>query len=390
MASASSLSLVIACNQILGNEPGQLGTGGAVSTAGGDGGAGGESESASGGQGGRREGRGAGTSGGSGGTAASGGEGGAATTGGGGSAATTGGEGGAATTGGESAAGHGGSGGAGRGGQGAGGGETCASPCELPHAKTSCVAGACTITACSGPWRDANGVAEDGCETGDAPTDAMALWFMGDRGVTTSGALVSGWADQSPAHQDAVQMTESLMPKQVASGTLTLVEFDGVDDGLRLPSGFANFAAGTSFFAVVEALASSRCEGILSLSNGDDTDDIEYERDSQQALYYEVLAEWVQGSLAAFEANRRLLLSVIQASDGSVEARLNRVRSGSGKIGLPVTVTRTQNYVGKNTYDECPTSFTGRIGELLFYGRGVSATERDQVESYLTGKSNVP
>jgi hypothetical protein len=387
MASASSLSLVIACNQILGNEPGRLGTGGAVSTAGGDGGLGGESEGAPGGRGGEG---GATTSGGEGGATTSGGEGGTTTSGGEGGTTTSGGKGGAATSGGSSASGRGGSDGAGRGGQGTGGGETCASPCELPHAMASCVAGACTITACSGPWRDANGVAGDGCETGDAPTDAMTLWFMGDRGVTTSGALVSGWADQSPARQDAVQTTESLMPKQVASGALTLVEFDGKDDGLRLPSGFANFSAGTSFFAVVEALASTRCEGILSLSNGDDTDDIEYERDSQQALYYEVLAEWVQGSLAAFEANRRLLLTVIQGPDGSVDARLNRVRSGSGKIGLPASVTRTQNYVGKNTYDECPTSFTGRIGELLFYGRGVSTAERDRVESYLTEKWNVP
>jgi hypothetical protein len=389
MASASSLSLVIACNQILGNEDGRLGAGGALSTAGGDGGSGGQSETASGGRAGENDG-GAATSAGEGGAEPYGGEGGAATSSGEGGAATSSGGGGAATSGGSSAAGRGGSGGAERGGQGAGGGELCASPCELPHAEASCVAGACTIMACSGPWRDANGAAADGCETGDAPTDALSLWFMGDRGITASGALVSGWADQSPAHQDAVQTTESLMPKQVASGALTLVEFDGKDDGLRLPTGFANFSAGTSFFAVVEALPSTRCEGILSLSNGDDTDDIEYERDSQQALYYEVLADWVQGSLAAFEANRRLLLTVIQAPDGSVDARLNRVRSGSGKIGLPANVTRTQNYVGKNTYDECPTSFTGRIGELLFYGRGVSAAERDRVESYLVEKWEVP
>jgi hypothetical protein len=383
MASASSLSLAIACNQILDNEPGKLGAGGAVSAAGGDGGSGGESESASGGRAGE-SGGGAQTSAGEGGAETSGGE---ASSGDGG--ATTGG-GGMATSGGSSTGGSGGAGAAGRGGQGAGGGETCASPCELPHATASCVAGACAIMACSGPWRDANGVAADGCETGDAPTDALSLWFMGDRGITANGALVSGWADQSPARQDATQTTESLMPKQVASGGMTLIEFDGMDDGLRLPTGFANFSAGTSFFAIVEALASTRCEGILSLSNGDDTDDIEYERDSQQALYYEVLAEWVQGSLAAFEANRRLLLTVIQAPDGSVDARLNRVRSGSGKIGLPAAVTRTQNYVGKNTYDECPTSFTGRIGELLFYGRGVSAAERDRVESYLVEKWKVP
>ena len=50
------------------------------------------------------------------------------------------------------------------------------------------------------------------------------------------------------------------------------------------------------------------------------------------------------------------------------------------------SVQRQQNYVGKNLYPQCPTSFDGRVGEIVLYTRGVSVEERGRVEAYLVEK----
>src|SRR5687768_2314984 len=78
------------------------------------------------------------------------------------------------------------------------GGTSCAAPCELPHASAVCAGSACLIAGCIGPFRDANGQPEDGCELGDIPENGLGLWFLADRGVIAQGGLVSAWVDQSP------------------------------------------------------------------------------------------------------------------------------------------------------------------------------------------------
>ena len=198
-------------------------------------------------------------------------------------------------------------------------GATCASllarACE-----SECRDGACAITTCQAGFLDANGTPGDGCEAGDVPKDALTLWFMADRGVSSD--QVSAWEDQSAAHVTASATTAAAMPQRVAQASgPPMIEFDGADDGLKLPEGFATFN-GASFFAVTQAHAAKVCAGILSLSNGNDGDDIEFGRHTTNLLYYEVLGEFVEGADNAFEANKRLLVSVTQDSTGAVELRI--------------------------------------------------------------------
>jgi len=258
--------------------------------------------------------------------------------------------------------------------------------CALSHAEAACVDGTCAVARCVGPFRDANQMAADGCETGDVALSGLTLWFMADRGVTQAADGVSSWQDQSGKGLHAVQPAVAQKPRQVALPPgPPMLEFDGADDGLALPAGFA-VTSGTSFFGVVEALPNAGCAGILSFSNGDDTDDIEFGRHRPNLLYYEVVGQFVEGAAEAFEVNRRFLIDIVQSSGGAVELRINRVRTGAGSINLPASVTRRQNFVGKDVYDECPTSFHGRIGEILYYDRGVTAAERDRIGAYLLEK----
>jgi len=216
-----------------------------------------------------------------------------------------------------------------------------------------------------------------------------ALWLSADHGVELLDDRVTSMQDRSGLGHHATQAESAWLPRFVTSTDgLPMVEFDGQDDALRLPTGFGTFQ-GASFFAVVEPLPHSGCAGILSLSNGDDTDDIEFGRHEENLLYYEVLGEFVEGSPGAFETDRRFLASIVQNAGGATILKLDAALTGSGTIILPAAVTRTENYVGKNTYDECPTSFHGRLGELLLYTRALAPEEQSQIESYLASRWNL-
>lgn len=273
--------------------------------------------------------------------------------------------------------------------------------CELPHALAGCSSEGCAVTGCVGPWRDENGSTDDGCEAGDVPAEGLSLWFMADRGVTELEGFVSSWQDQSPNRSAAVQAALSDMPQlQRSAEGLPLMFFDGIDDALSLPAGFARFD-GTAFFAVVEALPNDLCAGILHFSNGPGANDVEFGRHNPGLLYYEVGSQPVEGVANGFEVDRRLLLSIVQVADGAatgdgtppsgaVELRINGALNRVSRINLPEAIERSENFVGRNNYrvnlDVCSMFFHGRIGELLFYQRGVGSEERQRIEAYLREK----
>jgi hypothetical protein len=270
-------------------------------------------------------------------------------------------------------------------------GAACASSCRLPHAIAACVDTGCVLESCSGPWRDANGLAQDGCESGDVPADGLTLWFMADRGaVTQPDGSVSAWIDQSANGYTATQAVPARRPRlQAQADGLPMISFDGTDDFFELPPGFANFA-GASFFAVVEAEPNTLCAGILHFSNGPDDDDVEFGRHQPNLLYYEVQGTFLNGTGEAFVVGRRFVLSAVQAPEGSVELRYDGAIDQAGSVGLPAAVERRLNYIGRNAYTEqpalCSMYFHGRIAELLFYPRGLSAGERTRIEAYLHEK----
>jgi hypothetical protein len=111
-------------------------------------------------------------------------------------------------------------------------------------------------------------------------------------------------------------------------------------------------------------------------------------------LHYEVGSGAVSGAQGAFVANRRLVVSAVQAgagaAAGTVELRIDGALDNTGIVELPRTLERRGSYLGRNSYtaqaDECSVFFQGLIGEVLFYPRGVTAGERQRVEAYLSEK----
>lgn len=239
----------------------------------------------------------------------------------------------------------------------------------------------------NGTGATAGSAGEEPCPEPCAPsgllTDGLELWFAADRGVVTEEGAVSYWADQSGRGNHAGQSVSSQRPTLASSPSgLPMLDFDGAGDHLRLPIGFSSFA-GASFFLVVQADPNTGCAGILSFANGNYTDDVEFGRHTPNLLYFEVLGDAVEGVDGGFEAGRLLQASILQQADSTVELRIDGTITGAGEAELPAAVTREQNFVGKNTYTECPTTFDGRIGEILLFTRGLTPAERESVERYL-------
>lgn len=212
---------------------------------------------------------------------------------------------------------------------------------------------------------------------------------MADRGITQDAGVVSRIDDQSGYAHHAVQSNLEMRPKIVDVDGYPMIEFDGFDDSLTLPAGFEDFP-GLSFFAVVQALPHAGCAGILSFSNGDDTDDIELGRHRPNLLYYEVVGDFVEGTAEAFVTDRVFLASIIQTATGATTLRLDGELQGEGTIPRPAFVLRRENYFGRNAYDECEQPFHGRVAELLLYPRALTADEEGVVVGALSQRWGLP
>src|SRR5690349_12038781 len=102
-----------------------------------------------------------------------------------------------------------------------------------------------------------------------AVADGLLLWVRADLGVTQSNGAVSEWLDQSGNQLHARQPDTARQPTlaEMGIGGHPTVVFNG-EDFLSLPSGFADFSHGGSFFAVSVVNEMATCIDQLHLPNG--------------------------------------------------------------------------------------------------------------------------
>ncbi|HVU06029.1 MAG TPA: hypothetical protein VHE30_29970 [Polyangiaceae bacterium] len=235
-----------------------------------------------------------------------------------------------------------------------------------------------------------SGVTVEPAETGSppppVPTDGLVLWLRADLGVTTtSGSKVSIWTDQSPAHQDGIQTASNLSPILVADGISgkPSLSFDGVDDYIRLPSGFSDFQNGVSVFAVVDVPAeTTNCSAIVEFSNGSEIDDVSFGF-WQQKLQYEVVDGYVNDG--TYDPDVPALVGVVHRTSGDLQVRRNGNSEGEAQFALPGVVDRTEANVGKTLYAGCGL-FGGLLGELLVYNRALGDRELLDLEAALRAR----
>jgi hypothetical protein len=224
---------------------------------------------------------------------------------------------------------------------------------------------------------------EGGVETGPVPVvlDGLVLWLRTDVGLTVENdGTVSHWTDQSANAFHVEQTGAEQRPKLVNSGgSLASVEFDGVDDYMRIPEGFADFQAGFSAFVVTSTPSLEACWAVLEFSNGREVDDI-FLGQYAQSVHYEVLDVWMtQGE---YPAGENLVLAVIHRPNQVVETRTNGSIAGENSFALPALVSRGQNFLGRSLYENCGV-LEGTISEVLVYDRAVTSVELLAIEAYL-------
>jgi len=220
-------------------------------------------------------------------------------------------------------------------------------------------------------------------------TNGLVLWFRADAGVKATNGSITGWADQSGNHHDAMQSVESLYPRLVksASAPLPVVQLDGTDDFLELPVFTPPLSNGLSFFAVAARSQESHCSALLELSNGREMDDISFDS-TDDTFQFEVVESTVSATAGVFPQGKLELLEALQTSDPMqpvAELRANGAAVGGGPVQAPQDLRRMSNFIGKSLYESCPT-FPGAIAEIILYGRRLDVDERLVVEGYLKKK----
>ena len=213
---------------------------------------------------------------------------------------------------------------------------------------------------------------------------------------TIDGGEITTWRDASGQNHDAV--TVSGQAPALVTGTLggdAVLRFDGLDDYLSLPPGFADFTNGLTLFVVARPTAAQTGSKLVLLGNGAGQANVGFGRDGGGAglQYFTTDGGGDYGWFAtdaALTTNEAALYAVVQGggtANASVTTTVskNGVAVGSGSVYVPPLVTRANNYLGRS-YWASDGYFQGDIAEVILYNRALSTAEQSTVHAYLAEK----
>lgn len=212
--------------------------------------------------------------------------------------------------------------------------------------------------------------------------NGLALWLRADLGVMEANGGVQTWLDQSGQKMDAVASAANVMPKltkDTLSGLPTL-EFDGKEDYLSLPDGFADFTQGLSVFIVAKP-NDGACASMWEVANGSEIQDISLGF-YQNTWQYEVENQDVNGGAIADAPQTLAVIGCVERTTGAVELRVNSNLVQQGNFDAPEVALRKANFVGSTSYANCG-KFGGEISEIIVYDRGLTIAEVNAIEGYL-------
>lgn len=225
------------------------------------------------------------------------------------------------------------------------------------------------------------------------PRNGLQMWMRSDIGVTYDGSnKVSLWSDMSGNGYDASQSNATYKPTFVtnAINSLPALQFDGVYSNMPMTSGFANFSAGASAFAVVKPNYAAPNSTFFSIGNT-------YPYD---ALYFweytglpTTVGTYTSTSSTSFAGTNldtsggAITYGTYQiaefvhngAGQGSLYVNGNLLKQGT--VQNLANITRTNNCVGGLGNNIA--IYNGQMTELLLYNRPLSQLERTNVEKYL-------
>ena len=224
----------------------------------------------------------------------------------------------------------------------------------------------------------------------------LALWLAADQGLVLGSSEVFAWMDLSGADAHATRMGRFGRPT-FTPGTAdgpTAVRFDGRDDYLVLGSSFEDFTRGFSLFLNVRPRSRLPWRRILILGNGANGDNMTLSSDKKPddltfVVQHQNVDQGVVLAKEALESGRFQWISLIGRPVGAVlEVQVYRdgVEVGRGQTGIPLTLNRRRNYLGRRTH-LVDGNFEGEIAQLMVYTRALPEAERVALESWLKESS---
>jgi len=170
------------------------------------------------------------------------------------------------------------------------------------------------------------------------------------------------------------------------SSATKLFTFDGVNDFVDLPDGFADFTSGISMFFVANFGTGNSFERLIDLSNGPDTDNVLFCRNgTSTTLHYDV-RDGANGDVNVQVSNGVLnsTLASYAVTDNGSQIKIYRngallaTHDGSN---LPRNVTRTENFLAKSPWNS-DSYYAGTMGVAIVYDRALTAAEISQNHNY--------
>lgn len=226
----------------------------------------------------------------------------------------------------------------------------------------------------------------------------LVAWYRADNGaIIASGSSVGTWKDMSPQHlYDATQATGSSQPTFNATGAngKPSLTFDGTADNFGLPSGFADFTQGASFFIVTKPATLTSGKRFFELSTGGSSNQIYMQEfggtGTGGGFYYASggSTRKVEVSSGALTSGVVQLFEATLDTAGAATLYTNGVQLGqtTGLPGIP-NATRTQNSLGKAAGSSA--WFSGDIAEVLVYNTYVTPEQRKLIEGYLYSRYGI-
>ena len=258
-------------------------------------------------------------------------------------------------------------------------------------------------------WSDTTGDYSDGLIDNASVARSYYTMARTEGGQTTNntfvGRLAGRWtfdqtsgtvaSDSSSFGNDGILTGSSFsFDNGAAAGMLNgALSFDGTDDYIDLPDGFANFRSGMTVSVWVYPTAVKNWARFIDIANGaSDNNFMLARRGISNDLFFEVYNRGTSGGMVravgVIELNKWQLFTATMDLAGNVILYKNGTQIASGKTAIPVNIQRVNAYVGKSNWD-ADAYYKGRMDDLRIYSYPLSGQDVQQLY-FNGGQAEVP
>jgi len=203
-------------------------------------------------------------------------------------------------------------------------------------------------------------------------TGLQGWWMFNGNATDSSGSSMNGTLVNAP----------TLATGQNGASN-SAYNFNGVNQHITFPSGFANFSGGLTFSVWANPTTSGNFARFFDFGTGSASNNIVFNRNGTSTAIQFIV---VNGASTVAVLSIPNVIDngawnqyvVTMTSTGIIVIYKNGSSIGSGSGTLPVNVTRTINYIARSNW-VADAFYTGSMDDVRIYNRALSATEISQL-----------